>query len=172
MKSYNAIYIFIAFFTTALCHSQTVYAYDDTDAVAPECVPALFAAEDAVPGRVLLSWDAPQNDIAGNQILPENLTYMVYMNVNGDTMQPLFEVPGVGRTLIYEVCKPDEKAIVYFAVLPYHCRIPAMDMTYSEKMAVGRAQDLPYFNGFTPIDQETYPIYWASEKKMNAIFNL
>ncbi len=166
MRSFYVTYIYFTLLLILCVLPADVYAEGASDnAVAPQGVSTLSVTEDAVPGRVLLTWDAPQYDIEGSPLVRGNLSYMVYMSVDEGELQPLYNQPVIVRTLIYEVCKPMEKAVVSFSVLPFNCDTPALSPTYSEKLIVGRAEGLPYFNGFTPSDQDFFPLITLSDGK-------
>lgn len=139
------------------------FAQESISQLIPEPVPAVNLIEESVPGRVLLSWDPPTTDTDGNPISPYELTYMVYTPTEEGILYPITETPVISRTLIRQVCEPDDKSTVQFYVMSLLNGIPAESMTASRKIAVGVSEPLPYYNGFTPADLSREILYAESD---------
>ena len=121
--------------------------------VAPEDVPAVRLVEGEVAGTAVLSWDAPAYDVDGDPLVPENLTYMVY--VLGDYSQaiPVIDEPVAARELTFKICEPDEKEFATFYVAALNLGLEGEGLARSPMVPVGKADALPYTDSFSKTDR-------------------
>ncbi|MDE6295179.1 MAG: hypothetical protein K2M03_03860 [Muribaculaceae bacterium] len=138
----------------------------------PEPVTDVTLFEESVPGRVRLSWNAPETDTEGNPISPFDLTYMVYSPSDDGILYPVTDTPIISRTILRQVCGPEEKSTAQFYVLSLLNGTPAERMTESRKIAVGVSEPLPYYNGFTPADLAREIIYTESDDNNRGLLTI
>ena len=129
---------------------------------APQPVPSVRLVETSTPGRVVLSWDAPAEDISGHALLPENLTYMVYVAGNYQA-EPVLDAPVSSNSLTLDVCSPDEKEFALFYVSALNVGVECEDLTRSPMIPVGKAESLPYLHSFTQDDIDTYLLGYMAQ---------
>lgn len=123
---------------------------------APQTVPAVHLVEDEVPGRVVLSWDAPGEDVSGHTLIPENVSYMVYVAGDYGMAEPVLDEPVTARSLTLEVCSPDEMEFAVFYVSALNMGLESEGLTRSPMIPVGKAETLPYLHSFTGDDLENH----------------
>lgn len=116
--------------------------------VAPEDVPEVRLVEGDVPGTAVLTWDAPAYDVDGNALVPENLTYMVYVPGEYSQAYPVLDEPVADRKVTFKVCGPDEKAFATFYVSALNLGLEGEGLTRSPMVPVGKADALPYTDSF------------------------
>ena len=141
-----------------ICHDAEDVAGRDVRAsvfvgpYAPKAVPSVSLIEDVVPGRVILSWDAPAEDTKGHALNPENLSYMVYVAGDYGMAKPVLDAPVTDRSVSLEVCSPDEMEFALFYVSAFNMGVESEGVTRSPMIPVGKAEPLPYLHSFTSED--------------------
>ncbi|MDE5773700.1 MAG: hypothetical protein K2H86_04500, partial [Muribaculaceae bacterium] len=146
----NNIFITLLIITFNTIAPQIVRADQDDSIIVPQPVPSVTISEERNPGDVLLTWEAPDYDTDGNFLIRDRLTYMVYKINQDNSIIPLFDHKVVGRTIIYQLCPPEEAQFAQFAVQVYYEDVPSPEITKSARLAVGLSRPLPYLNNFTP----------------------
>lgn len=124
----------------------------------PNPVTTVNMTETSTPGEVLLTWDAPVEDINGNPLDESNLSYMVYTSTS-DGFVPLTTSPIVERELTVRACEPEEQVFAAYYVLAINCGVePANELGVTEMMPVGRPYDVPFRFSFNDVDFENYQL--------------
>lgn len=121
--------------------------------IAPEDVPAVRLVEGDIPGTAVLGWDAPSYDVDGNELLPANITYMVYRLGDYNQAYPVLDEPVAQREITLKVCEPDQKAFATFYVSALNLGLEGEGLARSPMVPVGNPDQLPYTDSFTKTDR-------------------
>ncbi len=126
--------------------------------LAPEDVPSVSIAETSV-GVVTLTWTAPEKDVNGRPLNPENLSYMVYRVYtagSGGEAVEVFDAPITALTAEIKACEPDESAFAVFCVKAFNRGLESVNFTRSDMLAVGFPEQTPYRHSFNEEDRMKY----------------
>jgi len=135
---------------------RTVSASTYVGPVAPENVPAVYVKETETLGEVIVKWDAPTFNVDGAPLKDENLTYMVYVADADGMATELLDEPTATREARFTVCQPDEKKFALFYVKAFNLGLESLDFTRSPMTPVGKAEALPYSQGFNDADRAAH----------------
>lgn len=122
--------------------------------VAPENVPVVRLVEGDTPGTVILTWDAPELNVEGNPLNPDNITYMVYVAGEGNVAHEVLDAPVTEREARFTVCEPSEMAFAVFYVSAFNLGLESKGLTRSPMVPVGKAEKIPYRQSFNAEDRK------------------
>ncbi len=108
---------------------------------------AVAVTETEEPGIVTITWEPVTSDINGNEILAQNVTYMVYSVVQNDTFDttvtPLLETPTADTSATVKVLADSSvQKFIQISVTAFN-RDAESDDCVSDMVAVGEAYKMP-----------------------------